>query len=73
MSAWHIVARALCAKLAQAKETDGDVPARWHYYHLSDERGHQAALAFRIEQKRLEAFGAADEPLVASLRFVGKD
>jgi hypothetical protein len=55
------------------KGTDGDVPARWHYYHLSDERGHQAALAFRIEQKRLEAFGAADEPLVASLRFVGKD
>ncbi|MGA2617340.1 MAG: hypothetical protein ABSF26_07005 [Thermoguttaceae bacterium] len=69
MSAWHIVARALCAKLAQAKETDGDVPARWHYYHVSDEPGHQAALAFRIGQRRLEAFGAADEQFVGSLRF----
>ena len=54
------------------KGKDSDVPARWIYYHVSDPEGRQAAIAFRIEEKNLEAFGHADDALVQSLRFVEK-
>jgi hypothetical protein len=54
------------------KGKDGDVPARWTYYHVSDPEGRQVAITFRVEEKNLDAFGHADEALVQSLRFVEK-
>ena len=54
------------------KGKDGDVPVRWTYYHVSDPEGRQVTLAFRVEEKNLDAFGRADEALVQSLRFVHK-
>ena len=54
------------------KGTDGDMPVRWFYYHVSDPEGRQVALAFRVEEKHLEAFGKADDALVQALRFVEK-
>ena len=56
----------------KVKGKDNAVPVRWFYYLVSDPEGRQVMLAFRIEEKRLEAFGRADEPLVHSLRFVQK-
>ncbi len=54
----------------KAKGKDADVPVRWFYYHVSDPEGRQVTFCFRVEEKRLEQFGRADEQLVHSLRFV---
>ncbi len=54
------------------KGKDGDVPARWFYYHVSDPEGRQVTLTFRVEEKDAEAFGRADEALVQSVRFMEK-
>jgi hypothetical protein len=54
------------------KGKDADVPARWIYYHVSDPEGRQVTLAFRVEERNLEAFGHADESLAQSLQFVEK-
>jgi hypothetical protein len=54
------------------KGKDADVPARWIYYHVSDPEGRQVTLAFRVEERNIEAFGHADDSLVQSLRFVEK-
>jgi hypothetical protein len=54
------------------KGKDGDVPVRWTYYHVSDPDGRQVTLAFRVEEKNVDAFGRADEALAQSLRFVEK-
>lgn len=54
------------------KGSDGESPAQWFYYLVSDAEGHQAALAFRIEEKRVEAFGRADKQIVRSMKFVEK-
>ena len=56
----------------KAKGKDDEVPVRWSYYLVSDPEGRQVTFAFRVEEKRLEAFGRADEQLVHSLRFVEK-
>jgi hypothetical protein len=56
----------------KAKGKDHEIPVRWFYYLVSDPEGRQVAFSFRVEEKRLEAFGHADEPLVHSLRFVEK-
>ncbi len=55
-----------------AKGTDHEIPVRWFYYLVSDPEGRQVTFSFRVEEKRLEAFGRADEQLVRSLRFVEK-
>ena len=54
------------------KGTDHEIPVRWFYYLVSDPEGRQVTFSFRVEEKRLEAFGRADEQLVHSLRFVEK-
>ena len=54
----------------KAKGKDNDVPVRWFYYLVSDPEGRQVTFSFRVEEKRLEQFGRADEQLVHSLRFV---
>ena len=56
----------------KAKGKDNEVPVRWIFYLVSDPEGRQVTFSFRIEEKRLEEFGRADEPLVHSLRFVEK-
>ena len=56
----------------KAKGTDDGVSVRWVYYLVSDPEGRQATFSFRVEEKCLEQFGRADEPLVHSLRFVEK-
>ena len=53
-----------------AKGQDAGAAALWHYYLVSDEQGHQAAFAFRVEEKQAEQFAGAGERLVQSLRFV---
>ena len=55
-----------------AKGTDGEAPVRWQYDHVSDEQGRQAAFAFRVEEKRVEAFGKSGDQMVDSVRFVEK-
>jgi hypothetical protein len=52
--------------------TDEKVPVRWFFYLLMDEQGRQAALAFHVEEKQIQAFGKADLLLADSLRFVEK-
>jgi hypothetical protein len=48
---------------------DGELPARWHYYLVSDELGRQVAFALRIDESKAEAFGKADELMIRSFRF----
>ena len=52
---------------------DGDAPVQWVCYHLSDEAGHQAAFAFRVEAKNLESFAKADETFLQTLRFTKEE
>ena len=52
------------------KGSDGEVPARWHYYFVSDAEGHQVTFAFRLDEKRAEDFGKAGEQLAQSVRFI---
>ena len=56
----------------KAKGKDNEVPVRWFYYLVSDPEGRQVTFSFRVEEKRLEQFGRADEQFVHSLRFVEK-
>ena len=56
----------------RAKGKDEEVPVRWFYYLVSDPEGREVTFSFRVEEKRLESFGRADEQLVHSLRFVEK-
>jgi hypothetical protein len=56
----------------KAKGKDNEVSVRWFYYLVSDPEGRQVTFCFRVEEKRLEQFGRADEALVHSLRFVEK-
>ena len=56
----------------KAKGKDDEVPVNWFYYLVSDPEGRQVTFSFRVEEKRLEQFGRADEQLVHSLRFVVK-
>ncbi len=56
----------------RASGKDNEVPVRWFYYLVSDPEGRQVTFCFRVEEKRLEQFGRADEAFVHSLRFVAK-
>ncbi len=56
----------------KAKGKDNELPVHWFYYLVSDPEGRQVTFCFRVEEKRLEQFGRADEALVHSLRFVEK-
>jgi hypothetical protein len=48
-----------------------DVPVRWVYYLLTHASGKQVGLAFTLEPKHVERFGAAAEELVNTLRIDG--
>jgi hypothetical protein len=52
---------------------DGEAPVQWFYYHVADDAGRQAAFAFRVEAKNLDAFNNADNSFLQTLRFIAKD
>jgi len=46
-----------------------ELPVQWNYYHVTDDDGNQVVFAFTFEASLGEQFGAADQAIVASLRF----
>ena len=44
-----------------------ELPIQWVYYHISDDRGRQAALVFTMDAKVVEKFAGADQAMVGSL------
>jgi hypothetical protein len=52
--------------------SSSEVPVQWTYYHLADNQGRRASLAFTLESKRLEQFAAADRVLVDSFQFTAR-
>ena len=46
------------------------LPIQWNYYLVSDDKGHQAVLAFTMETELVDRFGTSDESILATLRFV---
>ncbi|MHC4404313.1 MAG: hypothetical protein ACYTG0_32060 [Planctomycetota bacterium] len=47
-----------------------EVPVRWIYYLLTDRHGRQVALAFVVEQEKLDLFEESDEKLVRTLQIL---
>jgi len=47
-----------------------DVPIQWNYYLVADKQGHQAVLAFTMQEKLADRVGKADEQLVRAIRFI---
>ena len=48
----------------------GDLPIQWTYYHLSDDKGHRAALVFTLESSLLDRFATIDRELIGNFRFL---
>jgi len=46
-----------------------EVPIHWTYYHLSNDEGRSAALAFTLEAKLVERFAEADRTLIETFKF----
>ncbi len=46
-----------------------EISIQWIYYHISDDQGRRAAMAFTFESDLIERFGEADRTLVASFQF----
>lgn len=46
-----------------------ELSIQWIYYHISDDQGRRAAMAFTFESGLIERFGQADQSLVESFRF----
>jgi hypothetical protein len=53
----------------QATGIASEVPIVWVFYHVSNEQGRQAALAFTMEAKAVERFAEGDRTLVESFTF----
>ena len=53
----------------QATGIASEVPIVWVFYHVSNEQGRQAALAFTLEAKVVERFAEGDRTLVESFTF----
>lgn len=47
-----------------------ELPIQWTYFHLSDDRGRRASLAFTLESKLVEKFAGIDRELVSGFRFL---
>lgn len=52
-----------------AAGTTSEIPILWIYYHLSNNEGRRAALAFTLEAKLVERFAEADRTLIETFRF----
>lgn len=46
-----------------------EISIQWIYYHISDDQGRRAAMAFTFESDLIERFGEADRTLVESFQF----
>jgi hypothetical protein len=51
--------------------TTSELPIQWSYYHLSDDKGHQAAMVFTMDARLVEKFAEADRTLISSFAFTG--
>lgn len=49
--------------------TANEIPIQWIYYHLANDQGRRAALAFTLEAKYLERFADADRLMVETFEF----
>jgi len=49
-----------------------EIPIHWIYYHLSDNKGRCAALAFTLEAKLVERFAEADRTLIETFEFTDR-
>jgi hypothetical protein len=49
--------------------TSAELAMRWIYYLIAKPQGRQVALTFTVEQKLIERFADADEPMAQSLQF----
>jgi hypothetical protein len=49
--------------------TASEIPIHWIYYHLSDDEGRRAAIAFTLEAKLVERFAEADRTLIETFQF----
>jgi hypothetical protein len=47
----------------------GEIPIQWIYYHIANDKGRRAALAFTLEAKLLERFAEADRTLAETFQF----
>jgi hypothetical protein len=50
--------------------TVGELPIQWTYYHLTDDKGHRAAVVFTIEGNLVERFAQIDRELISGFRFL---
>jgi hypothetical protein len=46
-----------------------EISIQWIYYHISDDQGRRAAMAFTFESELIERFAEADRTLVESFQF----
>ncbi len=51
--------------------TASELPIQWSYYHLSDDKGHQAAIVFTMDARLVEKFAEADRTIISSFAFTG--
>ncbi|MHB8863489.1 MAG: hypothetical protein ACYC6N_13890 [Pirellulaceae bacterium] len=49
-----------------------ELPIEWVYYHLTDEQGRRASCVYTYESALADRFGASDQSLLSSFRFVEK-
>lgn len=49
-----------------------EVPIQWIYYHIVNDKGRRAALAFTLETKLLERFAEADRTLAETFQFADR-
>lgn len=50
-------------------KVEDDLPLRWVYYLLTDEKGNQTVVVFVIEAELLQRFGDADERILETFRM----
>jgi hypothetical protein len=53
----------------EAEGLVAELPIRWNYYLLADDRGHVAVFVFTVEGALVEQLGDADLAMVETLRF----
>ncbi|MBC8353912.1 MAG: hypothetical protein H8E66_18100 [Planctomycetes bacterium] len=47
-----------------------ELPIQWIYYHISDDKGRQAAMVFTMDAKVVEKFGGEDQSIVGTFEFI---
>jgi hypothetical protein len=62
--------RGLRALRVVAAGTVSDLPIQWIYYHLTDEKGQQAAVVFTLDANLVERFGGEDQTVVSAFEML---